>query len=149
MGRNCGGCQAGGLADWLDWLTGWLAGLLVSSCPWLSGREASRSTKAGQGRAWKGGVGVSICLRGAGETGETGDTSDTRPQIWPDPDLTAMPGHAKPDQKGEAKHGRMFRSRILRRDQRLCVSGTRGGRHRRAGLLLCSQSYIHCTLPPG
>lgn len=45
--------SGGGLADWL---TGWLAGLLVSSCPWLSGREASRrSTRPG--RAWEeGGV---------------------------------------------------------------------------------------------
>lgn len=85
--------SGGGLADWL---TGWLAGLLVSSCPWLSGREASRGTKVGQGRAWKGGVGVCICMYACGRDGRDGRR--TRPQIWPDPDLTAMQGHARPCQ---------------------------------------------------
>lgn len=109
--------SGGGLADWL---TGWLAGLLVSSCPWLSGREASRrSTRPG--RAWEeGGCGgmYLFCPHACGRDGRD------KSQIWPDPRsdgharAMAWAWHARPDQKGEAKHGRMFRSRILRRDQR-------------------------------
>lgn len=64
MGRNFGGLSGGRLADWL---AGWLAGLLVSSCPWLSGREASRSARQ-DGSAWGGGCG-GIYLYASGRDG--------------------------------------------------------------------------------
>lgn len=136
--------SGGGLADWL---TGWLAGLLVSSCPWLSGREASRrSTRPG--RAWeRGGVGVCICScpHACGRDGRD------KTQIWPDPrsdgHAMALACHATmpgPDQKGEAKHGRMFRSRILRRDQRRVCQEPGADDRGYAGPCRCAvlQSYM-------